>query len=340
MKNKRHPNDLSKLKRMVKAEIRQLQLLYQVHSHELVSDPNALIPPELFHYTSIEGLRGILENRCLWATHFEKLNDSTEVVYGRKLVSKIIQDRIERCSELPNLILHSMLDDHESILANIDIYLACLCENGDLLSQWRAYSNGGKGFSLGFKPRMNIEGSKPTLPSPQQFGFGVTRVIYDEQKQHELFYGLIHRVFTRIEQTLTMGSEYFEDQFHGFLETTTSPLLEAMLYLNFQMCYRVKNPSFHEEKEWRLVYIMGNEKTAGEPGTPEVKHRIRNGIDIAYVEIPINSAAPNDYCFDVTRIICGPGFTPDSMRDEIETLLNSVGFNGIAIENSKIPLRW
>lgn len=341
MGSTRWPDKLKEVKRLIEDEIHQLQLIYQVHSHELVPDANALSPPELFHYTTIEGLRGILENRCLWATHYESLNDSTEVVHGRMLFARIVQERIEHCSELPKLLLHSMLDGHGNIFENICIYLACLCENGDLLSQWRAYSNGGKGFALGMKPRMILQGSKPTLPSPQQFGFGVTKVIYDEKKQHELFYGLVDRVFTRVEDILPISLNYIKDvgQLHAFLETTTSPLLAAMLYLNFQMCYRVKNPAFQEEKEWRLVCIMGNEKTAGESTTPEVKHRTRNGVDIPYIEIPIHSADPNEYCFDVTRIICGPTLQPDSMRAEIGKLLKASGFNGVIVEKSQIPLR-
>src|SRR2546428_410693 len=37
--------------------------------------------PELHHYTTHSGLKGIYETDTLWATHFSLLNDATEVVH-------------------------------------------------------------------------------------------------------------------------------------------------------------------------------------------------------------------------------------------------------------------
>lgn len=39
--------------------------------------------PELHHYTTLAGLRGILSSNTLWATHFQELNDSTELMVIR-----------------------------------------------------------------------------------------------------------------------------------------------------------------------------------------------------------------------------------------------------------------
>ena len=83
---------MDELQQKVQAEIQELRRIYQAHSHELVPDPDATLPPELFHYTTIEGLKGILENRCVWSTHFEYLNDSTEVIYGQTLAKKVIHE--------------------------------------------------------------------------------------------------------------------------------------------------------------------------------------------------------------------------------------------------------
>ena len=38
------------------------------------------VHPELYHYTNLDGLKGILSTKSLWATHFANLNDSTEVI--------------------------------------------------------------------------------------------------------------------------------------------------------------------------------------------------------------------------------------------------------------------
>ena len=39
--------------------------------------------PTLFHYTDAAGVRGIVENNELWATHYHYLNDFTELHASR-----------------------------------------------------------------------------------------------------------------------------------------------------------------------------------------------------------------------------------------------------------------
>ena len=46
------------------------------------------LPPRLYHYTSQEGLLGILSSKTLWATRIQYLNDSTEFAYTLALLQK------------------------------------------------------------------------------------------------------------------------------------------------------------------------------------------------------------------------------------------------------------
>ena len=50
----------------------------------------------LFHYTSSQGLYGILESGCLWATHFKFLNDSNEFFAARKSLVEFVRGEIKR----------------------------------------------------------------------------------------------------------------------------------------------------------------------------------------------------------------------------------------------------
>jgi hypothetical protein len=199
--------ELKELQTHVQAEIQELRRLYHAHAHDLISNPDAPLLPELYHYTSIEGLQGILERRCLWSTHFEYLNDSTEVIYGQKVNDGVIQGRINKCSELTQVFLHQMFDMHHMIYQGIAIYLSCFCEDGDLLSQWRSYGSGGGGCAIGFKPRLVNENGRSRLPSPQELGFGIAKVIYEEEEQRQLAHGLVDRVFKGIEKHLEAARE-------------------------------------------------------------------------------------------------------------------------------------
>ena len=53
--------------------------------------------PELHHYTKWDSLRGIFTCNTLWATHFERLNDRTEVVHMEEyLMQCVSKNRSER----------------------------------------------------------------------------------------------------------------------------------------------------------------------------------------------------------------------------------------------------
>jgi hypothetical protein len=52
----------------------------------LVKRASGDLPQILYHYTSAESLKKILETKRLLATHFEFTNDPTELRYGQGLV--------------------------------------------------------------------------------------------------------------------------------------------------------------------------------------------------------------------------------------------------------------
>src|SRR4030042_493883 len=50
-------------------------------------------PPErLYHYTSIDGLKGILDSRCLLASQIHFLNDTQEFKYSFDILKKLISE--------------------------------------------------------------------------------------------------------------------------------------------------------------------------------------------------------------------------------------------------------
>src|SRR5215813_9987824 len=46
---------------------------------------------ELYHYTGIQGLTGIIESRKLWATHYKFLNDSEEIIHFKERLPRILK---------------------------------------------------------------------------------------------------------------------------------------------------------------------------------------------------------------------------------------------------------
>ena len=50
------------------------------------------IDAPLYHYTDANGLEGIIKNQQIWFTHYQHLNDPTEVTYGMEVASRVINE--------------------------------------------------------------------------------------------------------------------------------------------------------------------------------------------------------------------------------------------------------
>lgn len=48
--------------------------------------------PELFHYTTLDGFRGIIGAESLWAAHYSTLNDSTEIKFVKQALKPYVRE--------------------------------------------------------------------------------------------------------------------------------------------------------------------------------------------------------------------------------------------------------
>ncbi len=141
-----------------------------------------------FHYTTLSGLRGILNHRALWCGHISTFNDPLEIQYGKNLIIDVLNHAMEQeeHQEVRNL-LRSVLISVQAFGEQLhDVFAACFCESGSLLSQWRAYANRGGGYSLEFQFSSNTQiTSNIDKPDDWKFPF-LRRVIYNENDQRSL----------------------------------------------------------------------------------------------------------------------------------------------------------
>jgi hypothetical protein len=103
-------------------------------------------PRHVYHYTTIEGLKGIVSTGSLFATEITFLNDSSELVYADQIIRKYTASADS--SNLGRLLLSELNETLDR--GRVELYVSCFCDSGDLLSQWRAYANQGAGYALEF----------------------------------------------------------------------------------------------------------------------------------------------------------------------------------------------
>ncbi len=115
--------------------------------------PDLILSPgkELYHYTSLPGLLGIIENGDLWLTHTLYLNDEEEMAHGDHVAAEAIV--AARGKSAADAKKSAYLDQLAALLGRPSkegVYICCFCQRDNLLSQWRGYGANGAGVSLQF----------------------------------------------------------------------------------------------------------------------------------------------------------------------------------------------
>ena len=174
------------LKPELKAAIEALEGKWNQYFHINEKDG----PDTLYHYTSAAGLHGILSHKNLWASNVLFMNDASEVVYGRQVVARMLgprRDKIPICGAFTGDRLFGLGESW-------NIYVACFCENSDLLSQWRGYGVEGGGYCMGMnRNRLNTLAGKPRQ-------YVLFPVIYDVKRQEEIVRCTIDEAFSTVEK--------------------------------------------------------------------------------------------------------------------------------------------
>lgn len=209
------------------------------------------LPASLYHYTSVEGLKGIIDNRSLWATNYRYLNDSAEI---KDMFYSMTEMKIYKEGPLSGVSADELM---EKAFRNIEIpnhVVTSFSEQSDDLSMWGRYGNNDKGIAIGFD-NISADNWKPQEDMQKPY-FG--RCIYDRKTKDKL----LTRLF----------------------KTCTEPI--EIITLWTKICAFFKNDSFSGEKEWRLVADCNfkAKKGAGKPS-----FRVANNRLIPYFNMEMKS---------------------------------------------------
>jgi hypothetical protein len=262
------------------------------------------LPVMLHHYTTADGLLGILRTEHIWASNVRYMNDASELEYARKLISEELRFAIERCSGHLNKWLSEFPAVLERVFAEHEAYAACFCESGDLLSQWRAY--GSSGFALGFtaEPFSRLEAAS------------VLRVEYDQEVQHAVVRKTIDIHLAEMGKVLAAKT------------TGRIPEISAQFSLMLALWTAAfKHPAFAEEREWRIIPIAQI--------TP-VHFRNDRGWIKPYLEIPL---ADGDSGMALRSITHAPSPNPELTKRTLKLLLSDAKYAEVSICGSTVPLR-
>lgn len=289
--------------------------------------------PILYHYCSTAAFLSIISSHKIFASEFTLSNDLLEGRWIRQVV-------IDYCKEKSVDFFTT-----EAILSSIDRlvdYLGaagiCLSEEGDLLSQWRAYSCNGSGFSIGFDQSKFGDQVSP-LPT-------LNKIAYDPAQQKRIIQPAMDSIVALANEgagrPLTILGSAGKTEADLSLKEENDRRYETLVFSLFPHLYVLKNPAFQEEREWRSVTIVIPPDSSAPERESEGSGWLLNHME--FRALPDRIVPHTEFSLDrpdggstISEVIIGPrNVTPIRI---VEAALLHHGWNNVKVTKSKASYR-
>ncbi|MBN9105485.1 MAG: hypothetical protein J0I14_10820 [Propionibacteriaceae bacterium] len=302
-------------------------------------------PGSVFHYTSAEGLLGIIESKVLWASEASSLNDTAELNQGWEIIDKWLSGQpdsdtvstLRYLAEIPRT-------------ARTEVLVLSASTDPEDAGQWRNYGAEGRGYAVeidaglplaavavGPEPAPENPPSEPgkrlfMVPSRLWLG-GWERVLYSSADMDQALHNLIeYREEKRAWEQQARDGEEFDERW----QEVEADILGQMATL----AGRYKSPGFMGEREHRVL-------VGAEWGSAHLHHRAgRYGV-VAYAELTgapdastrfLYGTEPATRTLPIRSVRVGPGLPEENVRT-VQRLLRVNGFEDVAVKRAEVPLR-
>jgi Protein of unknown function (DUF2971) len=315
---------------------------------------------ELFHYTTAEGLKGILKSQNLRATHYRHLNDSTEMgVVTSRIVFKFYDElnsffrsNSAQFGKLNDTLLDQYANKQAKMMYQVSIdqvdamspvFMCSLCRHtaedawrSGVLSQWRGYGSVG-GYCLVFDESEMLK---------------LFDKLEDRQKFSSLQHKLIQYIETEQEIDISrldgLATELYKNKFNNFCakgETDNADLnlvpfegsssverVDQLLHMVLEDLPFYKDASFREEQEYRIAAAALTQTIASPEGVPPPYHFDVRGNEL----VPFVYLFGESNKLPLKRIIVGPGGNGMRRVHGVGQLVRSLGIE-CDVFQSNIP---
>jgi Protein of unknown function (DUF2971) len=282
-------------------------------------DPKTL----LWHYTSGNGLLGILSSGTLYSTQVSRLNDSSEIRYGQSLFQRALTDALSSYTgdQRVKEFIANYLKLIEAVASQVNpphapspFFVTCFCAEEDDLGSWRTY--GQKGYAIAFAAEGLFNPPNPLL-----------KVNYDPNTHKQLAKDVVAATIRFYEEGLAgrTGEQIvqWEKDFVLAWESKVSYLLPL-----------VKDPAFKSESEYRILHEFRAEDFRSivilQKDTMMTRHvplAFPRGGEAWVPRLPIE------------KIMVGPCRHPSITGISVDTMLRKMGYSGGKVVHSVRPLQ-
>ncbi|MBI6672553.1 DUF2971 domain-containing protein [Pseudomonas syringae] len=293
-------------------------------------------PPLLSHYTSVAVLEGMMANDEIWFSHPLYMNDSEELRFGMIEGANAFRNSAElKAAFTDDQLYNDLLTHFNNMFSEFDLnhvfdtYIMCLAKHDSedrdgLLSMWRGYGAGGSGVAIVF------DTSKISANEESPFIIDAVQYMTTEERLDWIF-GKIKGMALALNDTTPTDRDLFCTAYYWIERLKIFSLF-------------TKHKGFHEEKEWRIVYMNERDKEG------RLKDMLGYAITPRGVEPKLKfKVKPLEGMFGahlslegvIDRIILGPTTSTVMAANSVKRLLQQKGKLILAekIVPSTIPFR-
>lgn len=305
----------------------------------------------VYHYTSPQGALGILQNRTIWFTDCEFMNDQAELVYCCDLLESVWLDACEKfgfAEDLGRLGVRFCPDPYSDIYLSehadsdgtyhgttVRRYILSASRDEDCIGIWNGFvkSTSGFGYALGFDEdvlKRELGKMRSQGQWHKSFDVDVLDVVYEPQKQREEMHNDVNAAVVRALSDVT------DDPMDKL--TRAMELRSDLLGIAEKHKPRFKARSFAYEREVRAVIEASDEYVSSlESELMQLKFRAGpSGVITPYLEWNFSSCAQEL----VREVRLSPYMEIEASKRGMERLLRSEGYVTVRVSNSRVQLRF
>ena len=290
------------------------ETLDQVLWSDMQREPAPGELPLLAHYTSIGTLERIAQTGEIWFSNPLYMNDVDELRYGMNLGLHAVRSHAGLREACPPAHYNALLDAFDDLYtafdgdSAFDVYVFSCSEHDDeigddgLLSMWRGYGGDGNGVAIVFDMEPLLAARSPLVIQQVQYrSYEASEAWMEEKLQH--FAHALQGLGGPVAQMTAAAAALFE---------------RIKLFALF-----TKHRGFHEEREWRIVYLRELDRDG--VFTQQLHYAIGSrGIEPRLrFDTQVLGPAPHPPSLEhmVRRIILGPVLaTPLALRSVVRML--------------------
>jgi len=270
----------------------------------------------VYHYTNQAGLLGIVNSGEIWASKIQYLNDSSEFRATCEVAEKCLEAYYEQNLSINYRNALAEIRKRIKSITNINVCVCSFSQDGDSLSQWRAYGGALGGYAIGFSLKR-----LRTLAFAK--GCDLVQCSYDQTARDLEVQRLIDRT---LPLTPTANPEPI-----SIVDSFSSDL--------WTLAPKFKDPAFKHEQEWRLFTspVGASEETFA--------YRTGHSMIIPYFRFHLGDSLEGH---PIVTVIVGPTPHPELAKQSVQSLLMSkllfthkfVGLENVDLVSlSQIPYR-